>query len=68
MSQEEMQSASVELAQRLFKEYYASCFWHLKPDLVVTETMIPVIVKGLCAHGGRKGMLAASALQEKEDR
>ncbi len=57
----------VVLAQQLYNEYYASCFWHLKPDLVITEAMIPVIVKGLCKHGGRKGMQAASKLQSREE-
>src|SRR5438046_2707820 len=23
----------IELARRLFREFYAACFWHLKPDL-----------------------------------
>jgi hypothetical protein len=54
----------VELANRLFREYYTSCFWHMKPDLVVTEAMIPVIVRGLRTYGGRRGMLAAAELTE----
>jgi hypothetical protein len=52
----------VELANRLFKEFYTSCFWHMRPDLVVTESMIPLIVKGLRTHGGRRGFLAAAQL------
>ncbi len=63
---QEPTSPAVELAQQLFKEYYASCFWHFKPDLTVTEEMIPWIVKCLCAHGGHKGMLAAAQLQKRE--
>ena len=31
----------------LFKQYYASCFWHMKPDLPITEAMLPIIIKGL---------------------
>ena len=64
MPHEEKTSSSLELARELFKEYYARCFWHMKPDLVVTEQMLPLIIKGLCAHGGRQGMLAAAKLQE----
>lgn len=66
MLQDKKKSPRLELAQRLFREYFASCFWHWKPDLMITDVMIPMIVKGLCTHGGRKGMLAAAQLQDKE--
>jgi hypothetical protein len=52
----------LELARRLYREFYAACFWHLKPDLVVTDEMIPIIIRGLRTHGGRAGLLAASQL------
>lgn len=68
MLKDHTKSRDVEIARELFKEFYASCFWHWKRDLVVTEEMIPAIVKGLCTHGGRKGMLAASRLQRTEER
>jgi hypothetical protein len=54
----------VERANRLFREFYTACFWHMKPDLVVTEAMIPIIVRGLRTYGGRRGMLAAAELTE----
>ncbi len=54
----------VALAARLYREFYAACFWHMKPDLVVTEAMIPLVVKGLRTYGGRRGMLAAVELGE----
>jgi hypothetical protein len=50
----------LELARRLDREFYAVCFWHLKPDLVATEETIPVIVRGLRIHGGRRGLMAAA--------
>ena len=65
MPLDDKNAAVGEYAQRLFKEYYASCFWHLKPDLIVTDAILPIIVKGLRTHGGRKGALAAGKLQEK---
>jgi len=68
MSADEKNKVRVELARQLFKEYYASCFWHWKPDLLITEATIPALVKELCAHGGRKGMLAAAKLQNTEER
>ena len=55
----------IELANQLFREFYVSCFWHMKPDLVVTAAMIPIIVKGLRTHGGRAGMLAAAQLLDE---
>ena len=68
MTHEEKFHSRTELAQDLFKKFYARCFWHWKPDLVVTEAMIPAVVKELCAHGGRPGLLAAAKLQETEER
>jgi hypothetical protein len=65
MPVEEKKTPAVKLARELFKEYYASCFWHMKPDLIVTEAMIPLVIKGLRAHGGRRGFLAAAQLIEK---
>lgn len=56
----------IELAQRLFREFYAACFWHLKPNLVVTEEIIPIILRGLRLHGGRRGLRAAALLEESE--
>lgn len=67
MSHEEKARFRIELAQALFKQYYASCFWHWKPDLVITEAVIPAVVKELCAHGGRSAMLAAAKLQDTEE-
>ena len=55
-----------ELARRLYREFYAACFWHLKPDLVVTEDLIPIIIHGLRSHGGRRGFLAAAQLEVPE--
>jgi hypothetical protein len=54
----------LNLAQQLFKEFYGACFWHMKPDLVITEAMLPLIAKGLRTHGGRQGWLAAERLEK----
>jgi hypothetical protein len=63
----ESQTSALELANKLFKEYYTRCFWHWKPDLIITTEMIPAIVKGLCTHGDRAAMLAAAKLQKTEE-
>ncbi len=55
-----------ELAKRLFREYYSQCFWHFRPDLPITEERIPLVVKELRDHGGRKGLLAAAQLVSAE--
>jgi len=55
-------AARLQLANRLFREYYTACFWHLKPDLTITEETLPLVIKGLRTHGGRAGMLATAEL------
>lgn len=55
-------AAMLALANQLFQEYRARCFWHSPPDLVVTAEQIPFVLKGLRNHGGRAGFLAAGKL------
>lgn len=50
------------LARRLYREFYTLCFWHYRPDLPITEDKIPLVVKELRSHGGRRGFLAAAQL------
>jgi hypothetical protein len=57
----------LELAQQLYKRYYARCFWHMKPDLHITEPLVALVIKGLRANGGREGFLAAARLAEWRD-
>jgi hypothetical protein len=52
----------LELANRLYREYHTRCFWHMKPDLVVSEAILPAIILGLRTHGGKEGALAAARL------
>lgn len=54
----------LELAQRLFREYFAICFWHMKPDLFVRQVDVPAILKGMRTYGGRRGWFAAATLAE----
>jgi hypothetical protein len=56
-------SERLELANRLYREYRAQCFWHSPPDLVITEDLIPLVVKGLRKHGGRRGFIVSKQLQ-----
>ena len=52
----------VALAQRLFDEFYARCFWHMPPGFSVRPVDIATIVKGLRTYGGRRGFIAAASL------
>lgn len=54
----------LELARRLYREYYITCFWHMKQDLEITEAAISSIIRGLEIHGGIRGMHAAAQLIE----
>jgi hypothetical protein len=53
----------LELANCLYREYQARCFWHCRRDLVITEDLLPVVVNGLRKHGGRRGFILAAKLQ-----
>src|SRR2546430_132008 len=53
----------LELANRLFREFRALCFWHSPPDLTITEELIPFVVKGLRGHGGHRGFRLATELE-----
>jgi len=52
----------VREARRLFRKFYAQCFWFMRPDLRVTNDDIPELVKGLRQNGGRQGFLLAAKL------
>lgn len=52
----------VALAQQLFEQFYAECFWHMPPTFRVRAGDIPVIVKNLRTHGGRSGFFASASL------
>ena len=52
----------VRLGQELFEKFYSKCFWHMRPDLIVTENNLSAIIQGLKLHGGREGFLEAERL------
>jgi hypothetical protein len=56
------QNDRVELANQLFREFHTRCFWHSPRDLVITEELIPFVVKNLRKHGGRHGFMLAGEL------
>lgn len=54
----------LEQANRLYREFYIQCFWHCPRDLIITEELLPFVVKGLKTYGGRRGFLLAAQLRE----
>jgi len=60
------QNERLELANQLYREYHTRCFWHAPRDLVITEDLIPFVVKGLRTHGGHRGFIASGKLRPKE--
>jgi len=54
----------LDLAQALFRKFRASCFWHSPDDLVITEELIPFVIKGLRANGGHRGFKLAGLLKD----
>jgi hypothetical protein len=55
----------LELANLLYREFQNRCFWHSPRDLVITEDLIPFVVKGLRTYGGHRGFKLAAKLQVK---
>jgi hypothetical protein len=53
----------LKLANLLYREFQNRCFWHSPPDLVITEELIPFVVKGLRTYGGHRGFKLAGKLQ-----
>jgi hypothetical protein len=59
------QSERLQRANQLYREFHTQCFWHAPRDLVITEELVPFVVKGLRTHGGRRGYMLAGKLQNK---
>jgi hypothetical protein len=55
----------LELANRLYREFHTRCFWHCPRDLVITEDLLPLVIKGLRMHGGRRGFILSGRLRPK---
>ncbi|MBL8795136.1 MAG: hypothetical protein JNM56_14600 [Planctomycetia bacterium] len=53
----------LKLANRLYREFHTRCFWHSPPDLVITEELLPFVIKGLRTYGGHRGFPLAGALR-----
>ena len=52
----------LEHARRVFKEWFARCFWSWNPDVVITEKNLPLLIRDLRLNGGHQGYRIASQL------
>ncbi len=57
------QDRALDLANQCFREFHTRCFWHSPRELVITEEMLPFLLKGLRTHGGRRGFMLAGEIQ-----
>ncbi len=56
--------AALEQANQAFRRLHTRCFWHSPKDLVVTEDLIPFVIKGLRAHGGHEGYVLSGQIKK----
>jgi hypothetical protein len=56
----------LQLARKVFKDFFAQCFWFVDPALKVEEKHIPMIVRELRLNGGHKGFRIAAELCRSE--
>jgi hypothetical protein len=47
----------LELANQLYRQFRTRCFWHSPRELIITEDLLPLVIKGLRTHGGREGFI-----------
>jgi hypothetical protein len=52
----------VALANRVFHEWFARCFWSWNPSAVITERDLPQVIQDLRANGGHAGYRIAAQL------
>jgi len=50
------------LAQEVFREFHARCFWFMRPDAEIEAEEIPYICERLRADGGRRGFFLAAEI------
>lgn len=58
----ELPDRRLDLAREAVARYGTRCFWFLRPDLVLTEEHLPMVVQGLRNRGDREAFLLADRL------
>lgn len=44
--------------------YRTRCFWHSPKDLVITEDLVPFVIRGLKTYGGMNGFIYGGMLRQ----
>jgi hypothetical protein len=52
----------VREARRLYRRFYAKCFWSYDPKLVIGAADVAWVAQQLMKHGGREGWEAGAKL------
>jgi hypothetical protein len=50
--------------RKLYRRYYAECFWGCRTDLEMTRPLLGFVLSRLRSFGGRRGYLDAAKLAE----
>ncbi len=53
---------AVAHAQVAFERFFTQAFWHLRPDALITERMLPDVITGLRRYGGKDGFREAEKI------
>ena len=61
-SQEARDMVRVREIRRAFREFYARCFWYMRPDADLGLGDLAEVVRGLRKNGGREGFRRAARL------
>ena len=54
----------VREARKLFRANYTTCFWWVRPDLVIRAGDVPWVADSLRKYGGRDAWRAAARLEQ----
>lgn len=52
--------------RQIFLQYHAQCFWHMRRDLPIDLSHVPMIQDGLRKYGGIEGLRLAEELNPGE--
>ena len=52
----------LDLASRVFKEWFARCFWSWDPHVIISKDNLPQLIRDLRLNGGHEGYRIAARL------
>jgi len=57
-----LSAEKIALAQQVYREFHARCFWFMRRDAEIVAEEIPYLCERLRADGGRRGFKIAAEL------